>query len=214
MCNQLCEINVLEKVTGFVLPIGNGAVGKSTLYLVLEQNKNGFPNTKKSMNLEFVYVNDYVEIDRTGYQIMQQFLVPPGQKSTEGIDQVYSFERIIETYEFLFRRIDVVLLTYKVDELESFNDLEYWIRQSISLCDEFTQFILVGTHLDRNDTRQVTETMVMNGINYLTHLIKLSLSNWSGRCSACEVSALTGENLEQLRHTISRAILDSRQPAG
>jgi GTPase SAR1 family protein len=211
MFNQDIQLKTVEKVTGFILPVGNGAVGKSTLALVMDSDRADFPEIKKSLNLEFGYVKDFVEVDQTGYQIMQQFLIPPGQKETEGIDDKHSFENIIDTYSFLFRRIDVILLIYKMNELETFNDLEYWINQALPLCSPSTHFILVGTHLDKEISREVSGTMIQNGLSFLSQTVVETMPDWTGRCTACEVSTLTGENLQQLRNTISLAILQSRK---
>ncbi len=154
------ETITMQKVTGFVFPVGNGAVGKSSLATALELLPNLSPEPKKSTNLEFGYVLDRLEVRGQPYQVMQQYLVPPGQKEKEGISGGRSFEEVIKTYRFLFKQIDVILLTYKLIEVETFNDLEYWVEQALELSNPSTQYILVGTHLDMDHSREVTPQMI------------------------------------------------------
>jgi len=70
-----------------------------------------------------------------------------------------------------------------------------------------TNFILVGTHLDKLDGREVTDEMVQSGIRYVTTLIKHIRPTWKGYLTSLEVSNVSGENIAQLRKLISGFII-------
>jgi len=203
--------SVIQKVTGFVLPVGNGAVGKSSIPVALDIDHMQKQISRKSVNLEFGYVLDRVIFRGKAYQILQQFLVPPGQKEMEGISGGRSFEKVVETYQFLFKQIDVVLLSYKLVEANSFNDLEFWINQALTLCNPSTQFILVGTHLDQEHSREVTPGMISNGSVYVKQEIQKKFPDWHGNIPAFEVSTINRQNTALLRNAISVGILRARQ---
>ncbi len=200
-----------KKVTGFVLPLGNGAVGKSSLTTALDIKSDHATAGKKSTNLEFGYVLDRLIVVNQPYQIMQQYLVPPGQKASEGISGGRSFEDTISTYRFLFSQIDVVLFSYKLVEVNTFNDLEFWVQEALALSNPATQYILVGTHLDMNHSREVTPQMIANGSEFIRSQIKEKYPDWRGKVPSLEVSAINNENLILLRNTISVGILRSRR---
>jgi hypothetical protein len=203
------ELLEIQKVTGFVLPVGNGAVGKSSLPAALDM-MNDQTAAKKTVNLEFGYVLDRLVVRGHNYQVMQQYLVPPGQKENEGISGGRSFEKVIETYQFLFKQIDVVLLSYKLVEVDSFNDLEYWVSQALELSNPSTQFILVGTHLDMDNSREVTPQMIAAGSDFVRSCIKAKFPNWQGKVPALEVSTINRQNITLLRNAISIGILRAR----
>jgi GTPase SAR1 family protein len=204
------------KVTGVVLPVGNGAVGKTSLALTLQQDI--LPNTwgeslarlKKTKNLEFEFPSDQVEIDGNQYRVVQQFLIPPGQRKSEGDNSGRSYEDVIAIYRFHIRRVDVVLLSYMITRLESFSDLEYWIHQVGDLCNDNTDFILVGTHLDMEEQREVLPMNVAAGKAYVEKILQQLRPAWRGECIALEVSNHSGANIRTLRHLISRSILRAR----
>ncbi len=120
-----------------------------------------------------------------------------------------SFEDVVDIYRFQIRKVDVVLLSYKITLLESFYDLEYWVSQANALCNDETVFIFVGTHMDRESEREVLPELVDVGKNYLTGMLKKLRPDWRGECSTLEVSNLTGANIQHLRNVISFAILRS-----
>lgn len=204
----------IHKATGFVLPVGNGAVGKSTLPAVLDtQNVEATPQGK-SLNLEFSYVTDQLVVRDQAYQVMQQYLVPPGQKENEGISGGRSFEQIMETYSFMVKQIDVVLLSYKLIELDSYNDLEFWISRALEFSQPTTQFILVGTHLDMEHSREVTPEMIASGSAFIKERILQKFPEWLGKVPAFEISALNKQNTALLRNAVSVGILRSRKILG
>jgi GTPase SAR1 family protein len=205
--NDFSDINV----TGFVLPLGNGAVGKSSLALALDLENNNSRQITKSVNLEFGYISHSVQKNEINYRILQQFLVPPGQKQSEGMNGGRSFEKIIEIYRFFFKQIDVVLLSFKLTDLDTFNDLEFWVEQSLLLTNNHTQFFLVGTHLDLDNARQVSTSMIENGTEFVRNKIKENNPGWIGQVAAYEISNNNRQNLNTLRNAISEGILKSKQ---
>ncbi|HEX7557231.1 MAG TPA: hypothetical protein VF338_11445 [Leptolinea sp.] len=207
------ELPEIQKVTGFVLPVGNGAVGKSSLPAALDMMRDQTV-AKKTVNLEFGFVLDRLDVRDQHFQVMQQYLVPPGQKENEGISGGRSFEKVIETYQFLFKQIDVVLLSYKLVEANSFNDLEYWVSQALELSNPSTQFILVGTHLDMDNSREVTPQMIATGSDFVRSCILAKFPVWQGKVPALEVSTINRQNITLLRNAISIGILRSRHILG
>jgi len=200
-----------KRVTGFVLPLGNGAVGKSSLTSAMDFKSDNPVVGKKSINMEFGYVLDRLIVANQPYQIMQQYLVPPGQKASEGISGGRNFEEIISTYRFLLGQIDVILFSYKLVEVNTFNDLEYWVQQALTLSNPFTQYIMVGTHLDMDHSREVTPRMIANGSEFIRSLIKDKYPDWRGKVPSLEVSVINNENLTLLRNTISVGILRAKR---
>ena len=117
-------------LTGFVMPVGSGAVGKTTVSRVLDSlSRKGFinqdilHNVRKTNNLEFEYIVTRQTFGTTQYTVTLQFLVPPGQKQAEGDPTGRSFEKVIEIYQPSIRYLDVVLFTYDLANHESFHDL-------------------------------------------------------------------------------------------
>jgi hypothetical protein len=211
MFDSEIKIETIQKVTGYVLPVGNGAVGKSSLSLALDLEKEAIPQVAKSMNLEFGYVLHKLEINHMLFHVMQQFLVPPGQKESEGMSGGRSYEKVIETYRFILKQIDVVLLSFKLTDVDSFNDLEYWVDQSVSLGCPTTQFFLVGTHLDMDHAREVSPKMIQTGRDFVQCRIKELAPDWIGQVESFEISNTNRQNLTALRNAISIAILKSKK---
>ena len=125
-------VAVPTKLTGFVMPVGNGAVGKTSLARFLDNLNKGDSSKKeilqqvrKTNNLEYEFVTTKQKVGNHQFNITFQILIPPGQKESEGDSTGRSFERIIDIYKSSIRRIDVVLFTYDMASKESFHDLVY-----------------------------------------------------------------------------------------
>lgn len=205
--------NQIQRVTGFVMPVGNGAVGKTSLALTLEKESlpekwaDSIQQIGKSYNLEFRYVSDALEINGQQFRVLQQYLVPPGQKSSELSEWGRSFDEVITIYRSVIRRLDVVLVSYNITDLDSYNDIEYWLEKVSKTIHDRTNFILVGTHLDKGDQREVSEKIVEVGVDYVYKLIQSLRVNWNGQVNAMEVSSISGENIKTLRKMVSNSIL-------
>jgi len=204
------------RVTGFVIPVGNGAVGKTTLALTLSQESipaswhQQIQEIRKSKNLEFEFVPDYFTYHGQPYKVLQQYLIPPGQKREDGSVDGRSFDDVMDIYRFHIRRIDVAILSYKITAINTFHDIEFWVRKVVPLINDRTNFILVGTHLDLSQAREVDEDRVAKGRAHITKLMKKCQPSWHGYCLAMEVSNMSGENIRRLRNLISCGILHAR----
>lgn len=205
------------KVAGVVLVVGTGGVGKSSLALTLQQGRlpddwqDKLTHVRKTKNLEFEFLSDHIQADGICYHISQQYLVPPGQRKKAEGELGRTYEDVIDIYRFHFRRVDVVLLSYMITQLESFNDIEEWIHLVNDLCSDDTNFILVGTHLDLETQREVLPTAVQVGKEYVESTVRALRPTWRGECTTLEVSSYNGANLDLLRRRISQAILRARQ---
>ncbi len=203
----------VQKITGFVMPIGSGAVGKTSLALTLEKQtipldwEDTIRKVQKTLNLEFNYVVDPIQIKGHLFQVTHQYLVPPGQKAIEVAEKGRSFEDVIEIYRAIIRRVDVILLSYKINDLDTYHEIEYWVENVNGIINDKTNFILVGTHLDAIDKREVTDEMVKSGVQYVTSLIRNIRPTWKGHIASLEVSNINGENTAQLRKMISGFII-------
>jgi hypothetical protein len=207
-----------ERVTGFVMPVGNGAVGKTTVARVLDLlNKGETPNEemlesiRKTNNMEFEFITTRQTIGDTLYSITLQFLVPPGQKQGKGDSNGRSFEQVIDIFRSTIHRLDVVLFTYDMVHRESFHDLVYWIDGVGDLLNDATHFILLGTHLDRDCDFEITDDDIEEGLDYLAREMRSMRPSWKGNFARLEVSNLTGENLDKLLYYLAGSIVSSRK---
>jgi len=207
----------VEKRTGFVMLVGNGAVGKTTVARVLDIFNNGeVPTTgvlksiHKTNNMEYEFITTQQLIGNTHYSVTMQFLVPPGQKRGEGVPSGRSFEEVIDIFRPTIHRLDVVLFTYDMVQRETFHDLVYWIDGVGDLLNDATHFILLGTHLDRDD-KEITKQDIEDGMEYLAKELESMRPSWKGNFAHLEVSNLTGENMEQLLFYTAGSIVSSRK---
>jgi len=102
------------------------------------------------------------------------------------------------------------LFTYDMVQRESFHDLVYWIDGVGDLLNDATHFILLGTHLDRED-KEITKEDIENEMKYLAKELETMRPSWRGNFAHLEVSNLTGENMEQLLFYIAGSIVSSRK---
>ena len=205
-------------LTGFVMPVGNGGVGKTTVARVLDSFSRGgiidadeLERVRKTNNLEFEYITTHQTFGATQYIVTLQFLVPPGQKQSDGDPTGRSFEKVVEIYQSAIRRLDVVLFTYNLANHESFQDLAYWVDSVGMLMNDGTHFILLGTHLDQKDLVEVTQEEIKEGQEYLRKEILSIRPTWVGRCTQLEVSCLSGENLDILLKYLAASIVSGQQ---
>ena len=207
-----------KRVTGFVMLVGNGAVGKTTIAQVLELiNKGELPDTgvlkkiRKTNNMEYEFITTQQVIGNTHYSVTLQFLVPPGQKQTDGDASGRSFEQVLEIYKPTIHRLDVVLFTYDMVSRESFHDLVYWIDGVGDLLNDATHFILLGTHLDQENELEITREDIDKGLDYMANQMREMRPSWKGNFARLEVSNLTGENLNDLLYYLAGSVISSRQ---
>jgi hypothetical protein len=207
-----------EKVTGYVMLVGNGAVGKTTVSKVLSLTNRGekpdrdvLNGIRKTNNLEYEFLTTHQQIGDKDYAVTLQFLVPPGQKQDDGDSSGRSFEDVIDIFRPTIHRLDVVLFTYDLTSMSSFHDLVYWIDGVGDLLNAASHFILLGTHLDKGEKIEVTRKDIDEGMEYLVSEMKSMLPSWKGNFARLEVSNLTGENLESLLFYLAGSVISSRQ---
>jgi GTPase SAR1 family protein len=207
-----------ERVTGYVMLVGNGAVGKTTVSRVLSLTNRGekpdkeiLNGIRKTKNLEYEFLTTEQKIGDRRIKATLQFLVPPGQKKSEGDPNGRSFEKVIDIFRPTIHRLDVVLFTYDMTSMASFHDLVYWIDGVGDLLNEASHFILLGTHLDKVDQLEVTRKDIDDGLVYLASEMRAMLPGWKGNFARLEVSNLTGENLESLLFYLAASMFSSRQ---
>ena len=205
-------------LTGYVLPVGNEAVGKTSVALVLNPisrneaiNPDVISKVHKTNNLEFEYIFTRQVFGDTQYSITLQFLIPPGQKEAAGDPGGRSFEKVIEIYGASLRRVDVVLFTYALTKHESFHDLTYWVNSAGRLMNDATHFILLGTHLDQKEAREVGEEEIKEGLENLRKEILANRPAWAGKCTQLEVSCTSGENLDVLLRYLAASIVSMQK---
>lgn len=208
---------LIEKVTGYVMLVGNGAVGKTTVSKVMGLINSGkkpdeemLLGIRKTNNLEYEFLTTQQLIGDKNFSVTIQFLVPPGQKKGEGDPNGRSFEEVIDIFRPTIHRLDVVLFTYDMTSRESFHDLVYWIDGVGDLLNEASHFILLGTHLDKVDDLEITREDIDNGLDYLASEMKGMLPSWKGHFARLEVSNLTGENLDSLLYYLAGSVVSSR----
>jgi GTPase SAR1 family protein len=200
----------VHRFIGTIIPMGNGAVGKTTLAALLAKSDSNLNDIRKSKNLEFEYTSDSVIFDGETYQVSQQYLIPPGQKESEGDFNSRSFEAVLQIYMDIIGIPQVILLTYDITNLESFYDLEFWVSQASRIADNLTELILVGTHLDSSEGRVVDNNMIAHGINFIEQAMIAGIPEWKGECCYMEVSNLNTINIAVLRSLITRKILRTK----
>jgi len=203
----------ITRATGYVLPVGNGRVGKTSLSRVLleySQDQKGYEDlidTRVTKNLEFEFVPIFWEVEGRAYRVMAQILVPPGQKIMKDRKAGRTYEQVIDIYRFHIKRVDVVLLVYSILQEDSWHDIHYWVHEVSDLTHDHTQYILVGTHLDQVEERTVIWEDIAGERDALMRLLKQERPSWQGSCELLEVSSRTGQNIPRLRELLAAGIL-------
>jgi hypothetical protein len=200
------------------MPVGNGAVGKTTVSRVLDWVSRGqkideksLENIRKTNNLEFEFVTTQQIFGSTHFNVTLQFLIPPGQKEIDGDSTGRSFEKVMKIYEPSIHRLDVILFTYDLGKIETFHDLVYWVDGVGKLMNDATHFILLGTHLDQQDKNEISADEIKAGLEYLRKEVMTLRPTWQGNCTTLEVSCISGENLTILLRYLAGSVIKSRQ---
>lgn len=205
-------------VSGKVLPVGNGAVGKTSvakMLLAYRPDKSDYSELIRSIrrtnNLEFEFLISKINQGKIQYSVVSQLLIPPGQKESEEGKSGRTFDQVMDIYKFILTSVDVILLTYDISVRESFLDLKYWLNALGGLYGPSTNFLMVGTHLDKSDVaRQVQPSDIEKGEIQVQSYFNRKMPDWRGSCFSLEVSNYTGKNMEKLEILISKSILWSR----
>jgi hypothetical protein len=200
-------------VTGSAFPIGDGGVGKTALarafsfYTDCEKDIICSQNTKKTVNMEFEFVKTQCEHKEEA--VMIQLYVPPGQRMEEQESELGTFEKILDTYEFMpnMQKIAVLLLVFKINEFSTFAVLEKWLDTVLlrGLVKDYTSIMLVGTHMDVVD-REVEEYQIIDALNFTRERVLGNTEHWKGNISYALVSNTTGQGICDLKRKVATMV--------
>jgi len=207
-----------NKATGYVMLVGDRSVGKTSVSKVLDLSNRGevpdsdlLDSIRKTNTLEYEYLTTQQHLGGEEYTVTLQFLVPPGKKRGDEDSTARSFEEVIEIFKPTLQRLDVVLFTYDLTSLESFQNLDYWAAGVGDLLNDASHFILLGTHLDQGALIEVTDQDINEGLDRLAGEIRSMRPSWKGNFAHLEVSSLTGENIKTLIFYLAGSVVSARQ---
>ncbi|MGB0884970.1 MAG: hypothetical protein ACPGVH_03140 [Chitinophagales bacterium] len=198
------------KSIGTVIPLGDGATGKSLITKLLIDNVTDqelanklAQDIKKSLNIELEYCNELLEFEDKTVSTTLQYHVFPGQRQKIS-NAAPTFSEIVEIFNFLpsLKEVKVLLMVYDVTRIESLKSLESWLavamqRQWIS---NETKIILVSNKIDLVSPNQQFIENIQNGIHQMLTSEGISI-NKNQICSK-EVSALSLKGINDLRKEI------------
>ncbi|MGB1315329.1 MAG: hypothetical protein ACPG4Y_04870 [Chitinophagales bacterium] len=198
------------KSIGTVIPLGDGATGKSLITKLLIDNVTDqelanklAQDIKKSLNIELEYCNELLEFEDKTVSTTLQYHVFPGQRQKIS-NAAPTFSEIVEIFNFLpsLKEVKVLLMVYDVTRIESLKSLESWLavamqRQWIS---NETKIILVSNKIDLVSPNQQFIENIQNGIHQMLTSEGISI-NKNQICSK-EVSALSLKGINNLRKEI------------
>ena len=168
-------------------------------------------NLSKSVNLEFDYFILYSNIEKYKVTISSQLFIMPGQRGKSEAGQGLAFEDAVDMY-FNVRSINDVIaliLTYSLADIKTFQNLEYWLNRAIDheLISDYTNIILLGTHMDHVISSDVTDNMINDGEAFVKQRIydKLGIEMSSDRVSSVKISNLHRTGIDDLQDSVSQA---------
>ncbi len=200
-------------VTGSVFPMGNGGTGKTAIARALsrfadcEEFVECTAEIKKTVNMEFEFSSCHC---KEGDEIISmQLYVPPGQQENEQGGKIGTFDQVLETFSFMpnMQKIAAMLLVYKVNDFQTFADLQQWIEVGLmkGLLKPYTSVILVGTHLDMKHL-EVRPQQVKQGMEFVENCIRQNVNTWCGSVDHTVVSNTTGIGICDLRQMLGEMI--------
>lgn len=196
--------------TGSIIPLGDGATGKSVLTQLIINNpktQDGaseiVQKIKKSLNIEMEYASEKVETEEESIASTLQFYVFPGQRQKISA-YAPTFDEILEIFEFLpaLKDVNVLLLVYDTTRLESLKSLESWLQIAIAKdwLSNATKIVLVSNKIDLQPTNKEFVNAVRIGIIEMLEAQDLMIPQ--DQIATLETSGVTLEGLENLRNLI------------
>jgi len=204
--------------TGGVVFVGDGGTGKTHTAMNLTSAKGKWyyqkgDNLRKSINLELDYFIFQSYIEEYNLTTSSQFFILPGQKGRAEKGSGLAFEDAADLFLSTAPTNVVValVLTYKITEMNTFQELEYWLSKAIErdLIMDFTSVIILGTHLDQEEQAVVTEEHLLGAKDFVRGFIlsKKGIDLPPEYIHPIEVSNVTKEGLDELKEQINLAFL-------
>ncbi|MHA1218206.1 MAG: hypothetical protein ACTSSN_05560 [Candidatus Heimdallarchaeaceae archaeon] len=201
--------------TGGVVFIGDGHTGKTHAALNLSSfRQGGFVDAQcrtisKSINLEFEYFIAHSNIEKFRVTISSQLFIMPGQKGKAEEGTGLAFEDALDLY-FDIRSINeviVLVLTYNLNSITTFQNLEYWLNRAIEqeLIKEYTNIILLGTHLDQENTIIVKDEEIEAGRKFISNHVeeRIGVKIDLDRIITTKISNMTQEGIPEFQEEIT-----------
>jgi len=198
------------KSIGTVIPLGDGATGKSLLSNHLQKCPKDANEVlllaqtiKKSLNIEIEFSTRTFNFEEKTVDTTIQYYVFPGQKQ-EIFQSNRTFEYIANIFDFLpaLKKVSVLLLIYDTTRIESVKSLEYWLTEAIerNWIHAKTKIILVANKIDLQESNEKFNSDITNGIYQM--LLKNDIKIPENQITSTSISALTLEGVDNLRNEI------------
>ena len=195
---------------GTVIPLGDGATGKS----ILTKHLIDYPETqedalkiaqtiKKSLNVELEYDTQVLDFEDKTVSTAIQYYVFPGQR--QKISKFApSFDDIVNIFEFLpaLKKVTVLLLIFDTTRLESLKSLESWLLVSISRgwISSKTKLILVSNKIDLQASNHQFIENVKDGIYQMIRNKHILIER--EQITSIDTSAVSLHGINNLRQEI------------
>jgi len=164
--------------------IGNSMVGKSVLFGKICKNEPFSEAYSSTVGFEFSTLDFKIGSDKDEPVLRYQMWDLCG-------DEIY--RSLITSF---YNNVSVVLLVYDVTNVKSFEDIDGWVKEAKEKNPKVIEhFVLIGTKIDLNDNRKVTEE---TGKNFAE----------KNGMKFVEVSAQTGDGIEDLKDILAKIIYE------
>lgn len=214
--NELIKITGKNIVcTGGIIFIGGGKTGKTHTALNLSEyeikkniNQEEYQKLKKSVNMEFNYFTNISEHNGYTIKTSSQIFVMPGQKGRAGKRKGFAFEDAADYYFKVapVKEVIALVLTYDMTKIKTFHDLQYWLNRALEreLFHNYTNIVILGTHLDHRDEIVVNDDMVKNAKRFIKDFIqeRTGKKYYLNRIHSAYISNTTQEGLELMKKAI------------
>lgn len=204
------ESEIKQYATGSILPLGDGATGKTVLTRLLlnpcmESIEHGdiLFNTRKSHNIEIEFSSDVVDVDGEDITTSLQFYVFPGQRQ-KASPNTTTFDEILTIFDCFpaMEKINVILFLHDASRFHTLTSLEMWLRFSIvkNWIWENTLIILVTNKIDLIQPKEEDVKQVCSNIYKLIKEHEFPIEEDQVR--SINTSCVSLEGVKELREEI------------
>ena len=204
---------------GSIVPLGDGAVGKSVISKLLINklftiDKSDYlsilEDTKKSTNIEMQF--GYSKYDQNGvdYSISMQYYIFPGQVQKVS-SRTVTFDEINDIFKFFpaLKNVKVLLLMHDVSRIYTLKSLENWLNVSIKneWVHEDSLVLLLSNKVDIQVPDQSYIDQILGGINNIlqSNGIDIKVHNIRSRNTSCKtlegIREVYDNIVEHIAHT-------------